>query len=194
MMKDKIPIKKTSLSHHIDRPFFSAAKYSAKEHGYSGPLYRDRYLSRLFFDYILQKFAKFIPINKVRIEFHRMRGVKIGNNVMIGPEVVIDDLFPNFVIIEDGVSIAGYNIIFAHNKPLLYHKNISESFVAPVKIKKNAWIAIGSIILPGITIGEGSIVAAGAVVTKDVPPHTMVGGVPARVIKELELSNHKSKT
>ncbi len=58
--------------------------------------------------------------------------------------------------------------------------------MAPVMIKKNAWIAIGAIVLPGVTIGDGSIVAAGAVVTKDVPPHCMVGGVPARIIKNFE--------
>ena len=59
------------------------------------------------------------------------------------------------------------------------------SFVAPVVIKKNAWITIGAYILPGVTVGEGSVVAAGAVVTKDVPPHCFVGGIPAKLIKKL---------
>lgn len=52
----------------------------------------------------------------------------------------------------------------------------------PIHIQKNAWIASGAIILGGVTIGEGSVVAAGAVVDKDVPPFTIVGGVPAKAI------------
>ncbi len=53
-------------------------------------------------------------------------------------------------------------------------------------IKKGAWIGAGAILLPGVTIGEYSLVAAGAVVTKDVLPYTMVAGVPAKVTKELK--------
>lgn len=56
----------------------------------------------------------------------------------------------------------------------------------PVNIAKNVWIGANSTILPGITIGEMSVVAAGAVVTKDVPPYTLVAGVPARVVKSLK--------
>ena len=194
-MKDKIPIRKTILPYHIDRPFGNAAKYSAKEHGYMGTFFRLRYLTRLLIDYIYQKWAKFIPVNSIRINLHRKRGVKIGKNVMIGPDVVIDDLFPNFVIIEDGVSLAGWNIILTHNKPYFYFRNVSESFAAPVRIKKNAWLASGSVILPGITVGEGSIIAVGAVVTKDVPPMVLVGGVPAKIIRDLskELRDNYSK-
>ncbi|MGB0387485.1 MAG: acyltransferase [Ardenticatenaceae bacterium] len=56
----------------------------------------------------------------------------------------------------------------------------------PVKIGNGCWVGARAIILPGVTIGEGSVVAAGAVVTKDVPPHTVVGGIPAKVIRQLE--------
>ena len=106
--------------------------------------------------------------------------------------VFIDDVFPNFVIIEDGVSIAGQNFILTHVKALRYHKDVTQSYVAPVVIQRNAWVTIGVIILPGVTIGEGAIVAAGAVVTEDVTPYTMVGGVPAKVIKKLDLSDNLS--
>ena len=55
----------------------------------------------------------------------------------------------------------------------------------PVVIKRGAWIAVNSVILPGVTIGENSIVAAGSVVTKDVPSNVMAGGIPAKIIKEI---------
>ena len=140
-------------------------------------------------DHILQVISRIIPFSGFRIKLHRMRGVKIGRNAHIGPLVTIDDVYPNFVIIEDGVSLAGSNYILTHNKPLEYHKNISEAYVAPVTIKKNAWIAIGVIILPGVTIGEGAIVASGSVVTNDIPANTLYGGVPARLIKEFNMDN-----
>jgi acetyltransferase-like isoleucine patch superfamily enzyme len=57
--------------------------------------------------------------------------------------------------------------------------------LAPVRIKRNAWICTGASILPGVTVGAGSIVAAGAVVTRDVPDGVLVMGVPARVIRHL---------
>ena len=118
-----------------------------------------------------------------------MRGVKISRQVHIGPLVTIDDVYPDYVVIEEGASIAGSNYILAHTKPLSYHKNLMESHVAPVTIKENAWVAVGSIILPGVTVGTGSIVAAGSVVTKDVPDNVMVAGVPAKIIREFGMDS-----
>jgi acetyltransferase-like isoleucine patch superfamily enzyme len=56
-----------------------------------------------------------------------------------------------------------------------------------VTIKENAWIGIGVVICPGVTIGKNAVVAAGAVVTKDVPDNVMVGGIPAKVIKNIKV-------
>ncbi len=58
-------------------------------------------------------------------------------------------------------------------------------YTRPVTIGTGAWLGARAVILPGVTIGAGAVIAAGAVVTRDVPPNTLVGGVPARVIKEL---------
>ena len=60
-----------------------------------------------------------------------------------------------------------------------------EGTVAPVVFKRGCYIGAGALILPGVTIGEKAVVAAGAVVTKDVPPNVVAGGVPAQVLKEL---------
>lgn len=65
-------------------------------------------------------------------------------------------------------------------------RRAAQVFAKPVTIGAGAWLGARSTVLPGITIGQGAIVAAGAVVTKDVPPNTLVGGVPAQVLKELE--------
>jgi acetyltransferase-like isoleucine patch superfamily enzyme len=188
-MKDYLELKRQPLPNHKERPFLEAWKRTAKEHGYTGFLARTRFLYRRSMDYFLQVISRIVPYSGIRVRLHRMRGVKIGKNVHIGPLVTIDDVYPNFVIIEDGVSIAGQNFILTHNKPLEYHKHISEAFLSPVIIKKNVWIAIGVIILPGVTIGEGSIVASGAVVSKDVPPHTLVGGIPAKLLKHFEMKD-----
>ena len=188
-MKDYLPLEKQPLPNHVERSFYQAWKRTAKEHGYKGFAAMPRFLYRRAMDHFLQVVSRVVPYSGIRVKLHRLRGVKIGKGVHIGALVTIDDVYPNFVIIEDGVSLAGQNFILTHNKPLEYHKHLSEAFLAPVRIKKNAWIAIGVIILPGITVGEGAIVASGSVVTKDVPPYTLVGGVPAKVLKEFEMKD-----
>ncbi|QEM10527.1 acyltransferase [Mucilaginibacter rubeus] len=72
------------------------------------------------------------------------------------------------------------------------NKNWSVVNTKPIKISSNAWIGMNCIILKGVTIGEGAIVGAGSVVTKDVPPWTIVGGNPAKVIKEIPIDLRKS--
>ena len=186
-MKDYLSLVRQPLPNHVERSFVKAWKRTTREHGYTGVMAMPRFLFRRYWDFVLQKISHAVPYSGMRIKLHKWRGVKIGKNVHIGPMVTIDDVYPNFVIIEDGVSLAGQNYILTHNKPLAYHKNLSEAVLAPVIIKRNAWIAIGAIILPGVVIGEGAIVAAGAVVTKDVLDNTLVGGVPAKVIKEFEM-------
>ncbi len=88
------------------------------------------------------------------------KSIEIGNNVCISENVQIRD--------SDNHTIKGKE----------------NDVTKPIIIKDNVWIGMGAIILKGVTIGEGAIIAAGAVVNKDVPPHCLVGGVPAKVIKE----------
>ncbi|MDR0509387.1 MAG: acyltransferase [Candidatus Methanoplasma sp.] len=90
--------------------------------------------------------------------------VTIGNNVLIGPNVVIN---------------TGNHTFSDRDTLIVKQGHTSEKIV----IGDDVWIAANAIILKGVNIGEGAVVAAGAVVNKDVPPYTVVGGVPARMIK-----------
>lgn len=107
---------------------------------------------------------------------------KIGKNVFINFECVFLDL--GGITIEDNVLIAPKVSLLSEGHPV--DPNERQSVVpGHIHIKKNAWIGAGATILPGVTIGENAVVAAGAIVSKDVPANTVVGGIPARHIKNL---------
>jgi len=107
---------------------------------------------------------------------------KIGKNVFINFDCVFLDL--GGITIEDNVLIAPKVSVLSEGHPL--SPDDRQSLVSgPILIKKNAWIGAGATILHGVTIGENAVVAAGAVVSKDVPANTVVGGVPAKIIKTL---------
>ena len=130
-------IEERTLPHHTEKSFWIALRLSAREHGYGGLFPSFRFLIRRFVNHNLQLVARVIPYSGLRIILHRMRGVKISGQVHIGPLVTIDDVYPDYVVIKEGASIAGSNYILAHTKPLSYHKNLMESHVAPVTIKEN---------------------------------------------------------
>lgn len=89
------------------------------------------------------------------------------------------------IIIKDDVWIAPNVTIASVNHSLEAVKRKEITF-EQVVINDHVWLGAGVIIVPGVTIGEGAVVAAGAVVTKDVEPYTLVGGVPAKIIKKIE--------
>ena len=147
-------------------------------------------LFKSFFKKLLQWVAmtRFPVGSRFRVNVERMRGVKIGKNVFLGGGNILDRAKPELITIEEGVSLAGGVYILTHSNPTEGIRKIlgeAGTKIAPVHIKQHAWIAVNVVILPGVTIGENSIVAAGSVVTKDVPPYSIVGGSPAKVIREL---------
>ena len=173
------------MPNHVERPFLIALGYTAKEHGFTGYFARTRFLWYRLNDHWLQVAARIMPLNGMRVKLQRMRGVKIARDVHIGPMVTIDDVYPYFVSIGRGTAISGNNFILTHTKPMTYHSEVSEAYVAPVIIENDVWIAISVDIMPGVTIGEGSIIASGSVVTKSIPPLVFAAGAPAVVKKDL---------
>jgi acetyltransferase-like isoleucine patch superfamily enzyme len=126
---------------------------------------------------------------------HKIRGVKIAHpyRVRIEGNVLIDSLYPELVVIEDDVFITHGATIVAHMTPTPYQRRyIPEVTFGRVHIKRGAYIGVHSILLPGVTIGEGAIIGAGSVVTKDVPPLSVAAGNPARVIRNLASAGERS--
>lgn len=107
---------------------------------------------------------------------------KIGKNVFINFDCVFLDL--GGITIEDGVLIAPKVSLLSEGHGISSDQRHS-LIPKPIHIKKNAWIGAGATILQGVTIGENSVVAAGSVVSKDVPDNVVVGGIPAKIIKEI---------
>ncbi len=117
-----------------------------------------------------------------------------GKTTRVGKEVFINFgctfLDQGGITIEDGVFIGpGAKIITEGHpeQPEMRHT----LQVEPVMIRRNAWIGAGAIILPGVTVGENAIVAAGAVVTKDVPDNAVVAGVPAKMLRNIKTDYHE---
>lgn len=116
--------------------------------------------------------------------FHTNFGkhIQLGKNVFINHDCTFLDL--GGIIIEDDVLIGPKVSIITENHPV----SPDERKMLDLKlviIKRNSWIGANATILPGVTVGENSVVAAGAVVTKDVPANTVVAGIPAKVIKKI---------
>lgn len=111
--------------------------------------------------------------------------VRIGKGTSIGPQSSLQAGSQGKISIGDRCAVAAYTRIICptHDPDALPVASVGIN--RSVKIGDDVWIGTGAIILPGVTIGDRSIVAAGAVVAKDVPSDVLVGGVPARTIKHL---------
>ena len=112
------------------------------------------------------------------------KNITIGKRVFINSDCKFQD--QGGIYIGDDVFI-GHAVVLATLNHDINPEKRPSLHPAPIHIENKVWIGSNATILPGVTIGEGSIVAAGAVVTKDVPPMTIVGGVPAKIIKKIEV-------
>ncbi len=140
--------------------------------------------------HILKFMLPFFP-NKMRIRTLRLAGYIVGSDVYISGDIKISDITSRRgnVIIGDRVSIGPGVIIVtdssANNSKLT---KIYPLISGTVQIEEDSWISAGVIILPNVKIGRCSIIAAGSIVINDVPPFSLYGGIPAKLIKKIDNS------
>lgn len=122
---------------------------------------------------------------------NRLRDLSIGSRTHIGKDCLLDLTAP--ITIGESVTLAMRVTLVTHLDTYYSPLRLSAypSTRAPVSIEDGAYIGAGATVLHGVRIGRCAVVAAGAVVREDVPPHTVVAGVPARVIKQLDMETTK---
>ena len=174
-----------------------------------------RRIKTIFWEWINFKLriVGYIPSHYFRRFCYRLCGVKIGKgsaihmnavfyyppNIFIGKDTIIGERAVldgrDKLIIGNHVDIASEVMIYnsEHNVNAENFAGVKSVVKSPVTIEDYVFIGPRAIILPGVTVKKGAVIAAGAVVTKDVEPFTIVGGVPARYIKERELKNPSYK-
>ena len=118
---------------------------------------------------ILQHLARILPgAQTVRVRLHRARGVHIGEKVWIGYDVILDTSRPSLITLADRCTISVRATLIAHFRGS-----------TGIKIEEEAFVGAGAIVLPNVVVGRGAVVTAGSVVTRSVPPMTVVQGNPA---------------
>lgn len=121
----------------------------------------------------------------------KITGVNIKGKISIGYDVYYDIGNTQRIHIEDGVWIASRSLLLCHKRDLSNY-GIGDNYneqphqYGDIFLKKGCCIGMGSIIMPGVTIGEGAIIGAGSLVTRDIPPYCIAVGNPAKVVKYFE--------
>jgi len=133
----------------------------------------------------------YFPLNSVRVFGLKMCGFSVGKNVYVGTELIITMFNAHTecnLIIGNRVAIAPrVNLILASDANWSKLNSIFHPIEGEITLGDDCWIGANVTIMPNVTVGEMSIVGAGSVVTKDVPPYTIVGGVPAKELKKIEV-------
>ncbi len=160
---------------------FGDAGKSARERG--------RGLPWLFWHYfwnnwLLGNLVRVAPRGVTEL-LHRMRGVKMGRDCFVDPSATLETAYPENVTLGDDVRVTAGAIVMTHIKAPQYLRDtgIVPVVLEPVVLEDHSFIGVNAMVMPGVRVGEASVVASGAVVVADVPAYTMVAGNPAKVIK-----------
>lgn len=163
-----------------DISFFGAMKHAVKT------MWKLMLFKYCYSSFILE------PLNfrKLRAVLWRWIGCNVGKGVNIGHSVSLDTGNAELITVEDNVIITNCCILLCHRRDLKDYKRGDDThslpyLYAPIHLKRGCQIGMGSIIMPGVTVGEGAIVGARSVVTRDIPAWTVAAGSPAKVIREL---------
>lgn len=186
-----VPLALPTLTPRADRVgnapkavgFFSDARKSAGERG-KGIVWVG--LNYIFRNYFLGHLARWAPLG-INLLIHRLRGVKMGKGVYIDPSATIETAYPENITIGNDVRITANAIIMTHIKAphALRNQGIIPLVKQPVVLEDHCFIGVNAVIMPGVTIGRGSVVTSGSVVLTNVPPAVMVTGNPAKIVKRL---------
>lgn len=131
-----------------------------------------------------------IEPRKLRPFILRRMGCKVGKGCFIGDYVRVDTSHTDMITVEDNVSIASGSRLLCHQRDFSDFC-VGDDYmklgyvVKPIVLKKGCLVGMESFVMPGVTIGEGAIVGAGSLVTKDIPAWTIAAGRPAKVVKEI---------
>lgn len=133
-----------------------------------------------------------------RAKLWRKMGCNVGEDVCIGHSVAVDVGNTELITIEDKVIITNHCVLLCHRRDMKDYYKGDDAYnlpyiYRPVVLKKSCQLGMGTIVMPGVTIGEGAIVGAHSVVTKDIPAWTIAVGNPCRVIKELNERNENDE-
>lgn len=133
--------------------------------------------------------SPFLP-RRIRPWCLKQFGCKVGKGCFIGDNVRIDTGHADLITLEDSVSIAGGTRLLCHQRDFSDYC-VGDDYMKlgyvlkPIVLKKGCLVGMESFVMPGVTVGEGAIVAAGSMVTKDVPAWTVVMGRPAKVVRQI---------
>lgn len=149
--------------------------------------WRDSFLMKHFMNNTILS-----PLNprKVRPWVLRKVGCHVGKDVFIGSDVWIDTGHADLITIDDHAHVTGRTVLLCHKKDLSDYcvgddYAAQRYMTAPIHLCKGCSTGTGTIVMPGVTIGEGSIVGAGSIVTKDIPAWSIAMGRPAKVVKQI---------
>ena len=145
----------------------------------------------------LRLLANHCIVPSLRVALFRLSGIRIGKAVQVNLNVnFIDDFRAGLIILEDEVSVAPFVSFVASS-----HANNSKIYsvyklgaTGPVRVRSGAWVGVGAVILPGLTIGECSVIGANAVVTRNVEDYAIMAGIPAVKIGDVRSGDAVDKT
>ena len=149
--------------------------------------YRNAFLLKVVMNSVL---LEPLAPRKIRPWVLRKIGCQIGKGVFIGSQVYVDPGYAQLITIEDNVHVTARCLLLCHERDLLhyYHGEDASKLkykVSGIILRNGCMIGMNSMIMPGVTVGEGAIVGACSLITKDIPPYTVATGRPARVIRSV---------
>ena len=150
--------------------------------------YRDGFLLKFIMNSWL--LSPFLP-RKIRPWVMKKVGCHVGKDVFIGSDVWIDTGHADLIFIDDHAHVTGRTVLLCHKRNLSDYcvgdDYAAKSYqTAPIHLSKGCSTGTGTIIMPGVTIGEGAVIGAGSLVTKDIPAWTIALGSPAKVVRQIQ--------